>query len=297
MDRAINSDTATGLENTGFRELNAEHLAFPILLSLPHSGRDYPETLLDNLRVSPLDLMRLEDRYVDRLVTAAIASGMTAIIAHRARAWMDLNRAEDDLDPEMVSPKPVGFKSSNSLKMRGGLGLIPRRLAHVGELWKHPLTANDLEERLRLFHRPYHEAVEQSLLNIRDRFGTALLVDVHSMPPLTATSVPAPRIVIGDRFGQSAPSLYAEMLIERLKMLNVPAALNHPYPGDYILRRHGKAHKNVHAIQIEIDRSLYLDSDLREPGVGFETTAALVGELLFLLVELLGGQALPLAAE
>jgi N-formylglutamate amidohydrolase len=82
-----------------------------------------------------------------------------------------------------------------------------------------------------------------------------------------------------------------------LKMLNVPAALNHPYPGDYILRRHGKAHKNVHAIQIEIDRSLYLDPDLREPGAGFESTAALVGELLFLLVELLGGQALPLAAE
>lgn len=293
----IETGTATHADNAGFQLLNAAQPAFPVLISIPHSGRDYPPELIDNLRVSPADLMRLEDRYADRLVGPALAAGMTAIIAHRARAWIDLNRAEDDLDPEMVSPRIDGYKSSNSMKMRGGLGLIPRRLMHVGDLWKRPLAYEDIKRRLDQFHRPYHQAVEQTLLDIRDRFGTAILVDVHSMPPLTATATPAPRIVIGDRFGQCAPALYAEMLLARFKSLSIPAALNHPYPGDYILRRHGKALGSIHAIQIEVDRSLYLDSMQREPGPGLESTASLISELLFFLVDLLGGRAIPMAAE
>jgi N-formylglutamate amidohydrolase len=297
MARIIETGTATHAENAGFQLLNAAQPAFPVLISIPHAGRDYPPELINNLRVSPMELMRLEDRYADRLIGPALSAGMTVIVAHRARAWIDLNRAEDDLDPEMVSPRIGGFKSSNSMKMRGGLGLIPRRLMHVGDLWKRPLSADDIEHRLDRFHRPYHQAVEQTLCDIRDRFGTALLVDVHSMPPLAATTTPAPQIVIGDRFGQCAPALYAEMLLARLKSLNIPAALNHPYPGDYILRRHGNAQGSIHAIQIEVDRSLYLDSMQREPGPGLESTTSLISELLFFLVDLLGGHAIPLAAE
>jgi N-formylglutamate amidohydrolase len=297
MARTIETGTATHAENAGFQLLNAAQPAFPVLISIPHAGRDYPPELIDNLRVSPSELMRLEDRYADRLIGPALAAGMTAIVAHRARAWIDLNRAEDDLDPEMVSPRIDGFKSSNSMKMRGGLGLIPRRLMHVGDLWKRPLSADEIELRLDLFHRPYHRTLEQTLGDIRERFGTALLVDIHSMPPLTATTTPAPRIVIGDRFGQCAPALYAEMLLSRLKSLNIPAALNHPYPGDYILRRHGNAQGSIHAIQIEVDRSLYLDSMQREPGAGLESMASLISELLFFLVDLVGGRAIPLAAE
>lgn len=281
----------------GFRLFNIEQIKFPLLVSVPHAGRDYPAALHDNLRISAAELLRLEDRYVDRLVAPAVAAGIPAIVAHRARAWMDLNRSEDDLDPEMVTGETGTRRSPGSAKMRGGLGLVPRRLMHNGEIWKRPFAADDIEQRITNYHRPYHEVIEQNLTRIAGRYGAALLVDIHSMPPLADLSGHNPRIVIGDRFGQSAASVYAEMLLERLKQIGIPAALNHPYPGDYILRRHGSVRKNIHAIQIEVDRSLYLDSDLREPGEGLEETTSTVTELLLLLVDLLGGLSLPLAAE
>lgn len=278
----------------GFALFNFGATDFPLLLSVPHAGRDYPPALYDDLRVAPQELLRLEDRYADRLVSPAIADGMPAIIANRARAWIDLNRGEDELDPAMVIGGAGASKARGSAKMRGGLGLIPRRLLHCGEIWKRPLAAEDVGQRIERHHAPYHGHVAAQLNRLRDRFGVALLVDIHSMPPLSGQR---PRIVIGDRFGQSATSLYSEMLLERLRQNGVPAALNHPYPGDYILRRHGNVRRNIHAIQIEVDRSLYLDSQLREPAEGLGATAALLSELLWLLVELLGGTALPMAAE
>lgn len=285
-------------DDCGFRLFNTERIDLPLLVSVPHAGRDYPAELHDNLRIPAAELLRLEDRYADRLVAPAMAAGIPTIIAHRARAWMDLNRGVDELDPEMVSGAIGAPKSPGSAKMRGGLGLVPRRLAHSGDIWKQRFPADEISQRIANYHTPYHQTVGQCLSGMATRFGSALLVDIHSMPPLaTAGTHPAPRIVIGDRFGQSAASIYSEMLLERLKQTGITAALNHPYPGDYILRRHGNARKNIHAIQIEVDRSLYLDSELREPGDGMETTAALVVDLLMLLADLLGGLPLPLAAE
>lgn len=281
----------------GFQLFNLESPSVPVLISVPHAGREYPTELLENLRIAPAELQRLEDRYADRLVTSAIAAGTPAIIARRARAWIDLNRGEDELDPEMIKGGTGVRKTVGSAKMRGGLGLVPRRLMHSGDIWQRPFDAQDIEHRLSNFHRPYHQLVEHALLQIQDRFGIALLVDIHSMPPLLPVGGFRPHIVIGDRFGQSAASLYSEMLLQRLKQIGVAAALNHPYPGDYILRRHGNVRKNIHAIQIEVDRALYLDSDLREPASGLEATSAIITELLMLLAELAGGAAMPMAAE
>lgn len=281
----------------GFVLSNFGATDFPLLLSVPHAGRDYPQALYENLRVAPHELQRLEDRYADRLVSPAIAEGIPAIIANRARAWLDLNRSEDELDPGMVSGAAGNLKPLASAKMRGGLGLVPRRLLHCGDLWKQPFGLADIRQRVADYHAPYHGQIAQHLKRMRDHFGGALLVDIHSMPPLANLSGPRPRIVIGDRFGQSAASVYSEMLLERLRQMRVPAALNHPYPGDYILRRHGDVRHNIHAIQIEVDRALYLDSELREPGSGLGATAALVSQLLWLLVDLLGGAAVPMAAE
>lgn len=277
----------------GFRLFNLEQADFPILVSVPHSGREYPAGILENLRIPPHELLRLEDRYADRLIAPALAQGMPAIIANRARAWIDLNRSVEELDPAMVSgwddsPRPAG-----SAKMRGGLGLVPRRLMQSGDIWKRPFGISDIRQRIETYHSPYHESISAQLARLRDRFGVALLVDIHSMPPLVPVAGHRPHIVIGDRFGQSAASIYSEMLIERLKQSGMPVALNHPYPGDYILRRHADVRRNIHAIQIEIDRTLYLDSDLREPSAGLESTAAILSEMLALLVDLLGGTAMP----
>ena len=223
---------------------NAQDLAFPVLVSVPHAGREYPGPLLDALRVAAGDLLRLEDRYADRLVQPAIAEGFPAIIAHRARAWVDLNRAGDDFDAGMFAG-PDMPDSRPSAKSRGGLGLIPRRLQACGELWRGHFAASDYHERVESLHRPYHHAIGETLARMRARFGVAILLDVHSMPPIAKTpdqngdrNAP-PQFVIGDRFGRSAASLYSETLAAHLRMLGFRAALNSPYPGVYILDSHG----------------------------------------------------------
>ena len=293
-DSMYSSDDRT---NCGFQTYNLAAKDLPILLSVPHAGREYPANLTENLRIAATDLQRLEDRYADRLVASAIAAGIPAIVASRARAWIDLNRSEDELDPEMVKGGVSGRKVAGSAKMRGGLGLIPRRLMHCGEIWLRPFEQQEVEQRISDYHRPYHQSIEQTLRDIHRRFGIALLVDLHSMPPLAPVGGYRPQVVIGDRFGQSAASIYSEMLLQRLKQKGIAAALNHPYSGDYILRRHGQVRKNIHAIQIEVDRSLYLDSELREPGPGLGATSAVITDLLSLLAELASGGAHPMAAE
>jgi N-formylglutamate amidohydrolase len=284
-------------DGAGFATANCESPALPLLLSIPHAGRDYPADIFDNLRIRADDLVRLEDRYADRLAAPAIAAGIPAICAHRARAWIDLNRAEDDLDPAMVLGNASPYRQNPSAKMRGGLGLVPRRLAHAGEIWKRPIASEAIEARLDSFHRPYHRTISGILGAMRARFGIAILVDLHSMPPLSNSGQGPPKIVIGDRFGQSAASIHTEMLIGRLRERGVHAGLNHPYPGDHMLRQHGDLRRNIHAIQIEVDRSLYLDSELREPTSGLAPTAALISELLFLLADNAMGLDMPMAAE
>jgi N-formylglutamate amidohydrolase len=222
---------------------------------------------------------------------------MTAIIAHRARAWIDLNRAEQDIDPMMVRGAADVAVIEPSAKTRGGLGLIPRRLSGCGELWNDPHDPDEVETRLRSYHRPYHLAVEQYLQQMRARFGVAILLDIHSMPPLSRQQGwNNAAVVVGDRFGKSATARYSETILAMVRGRKLEAALNHPYPGDYMLRRHGNPQNNIHAIQIEIDRSLYLDELLREPSNALTSITGLISDIAFALSDQCGLQ-LPVAAE
>ncbi len=291
------SNDLTPSDERGFRVYNAQKLAFPVLLCVPHAGRHYPSEITRNLRIDPAQLQRLEDRYADRLVASAIDSGFPAIIAHMARAWIDLNRSEEELDPQMVCGPLNGWKTMTSAKMRGGLGLIPRRLATAGDIWKDRFDITDVRTRVSSFHEPYHQQIGGLLDQIRAQHGSAVLIDIHSMPPLNQTAGVCPQIIVGDRFGQSASSIYAEILVHRLRQSHIPVALNHPYSGDYVLRRHGRPKKNIHAIQIEFDRSLYLDSNLRDPGSGLQSVIQIVKELAMLLGEIAGNGSTLIAAE
>jgi N-formylglutamate amidohydrolase len=280
----------------GFSLYHVESPAFPVLLSVPHAGREYPQALIDKLRVAPDELIRLEDRYADRLIQHAISAGVSAITAHRARAWIDLNRAENDVDHEMVKGSTAG-QFEPSAKSRGGLGLIPRRLSGCGDLWSQPLNADDLALRIASDYRPYHTAIEQCLEAMRAKFGMAILLDIHSMPPLHKhRGMRGGQLIVGDIFGKSAGARYSEMIIAIGRNHNLEVALNHPYPGDYMLRRHGKPHRNIHAIQVEIDRSLYLDELLREPAPSLGAIAAIVTEIAFAVSEE-SGRDMAVAAE
>jgi N-formylglutamate amidohydrolase len=282
----------------GFASWGTENPSVPVLLSVPHAGRDYPPELLDALRLPPAALVRLEDRYADALTRRCVALGYPVIMARRARAWIDLNRDEEDIDAEMVQGALRSDYPTPGVKQRGGLGLIPRRLSGEGELWKRQFTLDEVQHRILSFHRPYHEAVADVLEQMRRRFSVAILLDLHSMPPIRgAASGPAPQFVVGDRFGKSAASRYAELLITQLQAHGFNVALNHPYAGAYILRRHARPCANIHAIQLEVDRSLYLDPDLRHPGVGFDRMDTMISALVSALVdEALGSDAL-IAAE
>lgn len=292
-------ETAMGmLEYPGFAVHNAMPLNMPVLISVPHAGRDYPDEIFASLRLPPASLLRLEDRYADLLIRDVVSDGAPTIIAHRARAWIDLNRDERDIDVEMVSGLNRHDYPAASEKQRGGLGLIPRRLAGEGDIWMRQLTVADVDARIACYHRPYHTQIAKTLRQMRQKFGVAILLDLHSMPPIRdRVSNPVPQFVIGDRFGRSASSRFAELLSAQIRAYGYHAALNHPYSGDYILRRHAAAGRNIHALQIEVDRSLYLDSALREPGAGVARIGRLVADIVAKLADEALGYPTLIAAE
>jgi N-formylglutamate amidohydrolase len=286
-----------GVENQGFSMHATALPRIPVLVSVPHAGRDYPEQIFSALRLPRASLVRLEDRYADLLARDVTANDVPTIIAHRARAWIDLNRDEQDLDVEMVSGIDRTNYPTPGTKQRGGLGLIPRRLSGEGDIWKCRMTAEDIEHRINSFHRPFHQAVAGTLARMRAKFGIAILLDLHSMPPIQPVNGPPARFVIGDRFGHSASGRFSEILMAQIRARGFTAALNHPYSGDHILREHAAVGGNIHALQIEVDRSLYLDSELREPGTGVATVSRLIASLVEILAdEALGSETL-IAAE
>lgn len=250
----------------GFARLGPERLAGPVILSVPHAGRDYPAAMRAMLRLPPDRLVALEDRHADLLVTEAVRAGVVALVARRPRAWIDLNRSEKEIDPTMVVPRPPLTGLAQSAKVRGGLGLVPRRIAGGGEIWRGAITAGEIARRIEEDHRPYHAALAGLLAEARARFGVAILLDLHSMPPIRGDD--PPRIVIGDRFGQSASSRFTMRLAAEADAAALRPAENSPYSGGHILERHGDPARGIHAIQLEIDRSLYLMPDLRAPCVG-----------------------------
>jgi N-formylglutamate amidohydrolase len=264
----------------------------PVILSAPHGGRDYPESLLAALRVSPTVLRALEDRHVDSLALGA-RRDETLFVATRARAWIDLNRAEHERDPQIDDGAHL-LGRPLSAKVRSGLGLVPRRVGTLGQLWHGRFAAEDVTARIHADHRPYHLALGEALAAARARFGIALLLDIHSMPPLGSPES-APRLVIGDRFGRSAAARFGARVEAVARQHGIAVAANTPYAGGHILERHGDPRRGVHALQLEIDRSLYLDAALDALGSGAESVTA----LLRAIIDALADETLPgaLAAE
>jgi N-formylglutamate amidohydrolase len=256
----------------------------PVVVSVPHAGRAYRPELLKASRLSLGQLEMLEDRYVDRLVWRALDSGATAIVAHAPRAEIDLNRDEREIDPTLIVPPPV-TGLLHSARTRGGLGLIPARIAGAGPIWLHRIQQSELARRIREIHRPYHAAVDAALRAARERFGLAILLDCHSMPPRSDLGVGQAEIVFGDLHGTTIAPALLDAALRASRAAGFRTGCNTPYAGGYITARHGRPHDNVHALQIEVDRSLYLAEDMRTPGPGFERTALLIATVARALAE------------
>lgn len=247
----------------------------PVVLSVPHAGRDYPPDLLAALRVPAAALIVLEDRHVDTVARAAWGEE-TLFVQRRARAWIDLNRSEQERDPAIDEGARATALPVASAKVRSGLGLVPRRVAGAGELWRRRFSASEMLERIVDDHRPYHAALADALRAARQRFGVAVLLDIHSMPSLGPG---APRIVLGDRYGRSADSRFINAIERVARAADVPVARNTPYAGAHILETHASGGA-IHAIQLEFDRTLYLDPAGDLPGDGLAPTAGILRAMI-----------------
>lgn len=290
-----------GMPDEAAFAFSAERSALPVLLSVPHGGRSYPPTLLARMRDPAAASLRLEDRYVD-LVARAVAArtGAALLLARAPRAMIDLNRAADDVDWGMViggaPPDAPGYSAGR--RARSGLGLVPRRLPGMGEIWKRALPRQDIVDRVERIHGPYHVQLAEMLEQVRDQWGAALLIDIHSMPPLAPDGIGASaQFVVGDRFGTSCGGWLSAIALEQFGAAGRLAAHNRPYAGGYVLDRHGSPARGLHALQLEICRTTYLDSHLREPGAGLDGLVEMLSKVVRRLADGVASQGLAQAAE
>jgi len=239
--------------------VNRSAVSGPVVVSVPHAGRIYPPEILAAARVDRLNLERLEDSWCDLIAAGAAAAGATVVHALWARAVADLNRGEGQMAPgEVAVPLRAQF-SAPGRKERAGLGVVPTRLADCGPLWKRPIDGAGLEWRLESFHRPYHSVLADALTAAHRRFGHAILIDLHSMPSIPAGQPGhGARIIVGDRFGETAGDWLIDRAMASSVRLGEVVTRNQPYAGGHIIRTHGRPGDGIHAVQIEIDRCLYL---------------------------------------
>ena len=263
----------------------------PVLLSVPHSGRDYPDWLIALASQGKASLTTLEDPLVDRLVWRAVQRGCAAVIARTPRAAVDCNRAEDEVDPSVVDGARRGRVTARA---RGGLGIVPGRTQQHGYLWRRPISREQLDDRIGQAHRPYHEAIERQLELLLDRFGCALLLDCHSMPPPPPG---IPPVVFGDCKGRAAEAWVSTEAMAIANRCGFSAGLNDPFAGGHVIERHARPARGVHALQVELDRRIYLDRTLKLPGSGFDKSASLLEALAVELGEDLLGRQFATAAE
>lgn len=264
----------------------------------PHSGSDYPQELLDRSRLTAHQLRASEDAFVDQLFSAAPEAGAPLLAATAPRAWLDLNRGPNELDPALIE----GVQSAGlNQRIAAGLGVLPRIVAEGVPIYDGKLSAKDAQTRIKLTHQPYHEQLGHLVRRASQRFGHAVLFDCHSMPTDALKAAPKvrgslPDIVLGDRFGAAAArEITAETQI-LFQQAGFTVARNAPFAGGYITQRYGRPSRNIHAVQIEIDRGLYMDQSRVEPLPVFEDVRARLAEVTRGLANLLS-DGLAFAAE
>ena len=243
----------------------------PFVLCSPHSGRIYPHAFLAQSRLDPMTLRKSEDCFVDELFEGAAALGVPLISARFPRAYLDVNREPYELDPELFADPLPDFANTQSVRVIGGLGTIARIVADGEEIYDMRLSVEHALARIEHLYFPFHSALAGLIAETKAQFGYAILIDCHSMPSaqMAQSSGPRPDFVIGDRFGAACDPKLTRTLKDALAAAGYDVHLNRPYAGGYITEHYGRPYRGVHAVQIEINRSLYLNETRFTPGRGF----------------------------
>jgi len=246
-------------------ELSGPDGASALLFATSHSGRFYPPAMLRRARLPAREIRRAEDALVDTLLTA-VSQSFPVIAATYARAYVDLNRDPAELDPDMFHPPLAPGVLKPSDRVAAGLGVLPRSVGPGRGIYARPLPPEEAEERIGGIHTPWHGAIAERLVAAVEQHGHAILIDCHSMP---SNGRGAPQVVIGDLHGVAAGSSLVRFIEGWLLKRGYRVALNVPYAGAYTLERHGRPAYGTHAVQIELDRALYLDQERLIPSAGF----------------------------
>ena len=248
----------------------------PLVFASPHSGRVYPAEMMAASALDTETIRRSEDAFVDDLIAAAANHGASLLLARLARAYIDVNREPYELDPAMFEGELPDFVRGRTARVAAGLGSIARIVSEGQEIYARKLTFEEAKGRIEAAHRPYHEALAGLLDRAREAHGLAILIDWHSMPSAAAAQGRSGKgcdLVLGDRFGASCSPLLTRLVEQQLEAMGYRTARNAPYAGGYTTEHYGKPAKGIHALQIEINRSLYLDEETMQPTEGLKRLA------------------------
>jgi len=273
----------------------------PFVFNSPHSGRHYPDRFLAMARLDRDAIRRSEDCYVEELFGSVVVLGAPMLAANFPRAYLDVNREPWELDPRMfVEPVP-SFANVRSARVAGGLGTIPRLVGEGLDIYAGRLPLFEALDRIETVYKPYHATLKRLLMCTHARFGFAVLIDCHSMPASVRAGDTGirPDFIVGDRFGTSASRALTEHAIGLLIAMGYKVAHNKPYAGGFITEHYGRPARNLHALQIEINRGLYMDERSFRRTAGFDALAADLGRFCRDLTSIPDDDIrdLPLAAE
>lgn len=255
--------------------------SLPLVVTSPHSGDYYPQAFLASSLLDPLSIRRSEDCYVHELAADIIALGAPLLRAVYPRAYLDLNREPWELDPEMFdAPLPEGM-NTQSPRVASGLGTIARVVGNGNSIYREKLSFADAEARVQSLYYPYHQTLQHLIDVTRQQFGYCVLIDCHSMPSATVPAgPPATGFVLGDCYGVSCHRSLTDAARATLERGGWRVMRNTPYAGGFITRHYGQPENGIHALQIEINRSLYMDEATYERRRGFPTLRALIRDTL-----------------
>ncbi|MDR6758797.1 N-formylglutamate amidohydrolase [Mycoplana sp. BE70] len=262
-------------ENGLFEVLEPASQTIPLVFNSPHSGRAYPQGFVLGSRLDAHSLRRSEDHYVDELFQAAPGLGAPMLLAHFPRAFLDVNREPYELDPRMFDGSLPPYANVSSMRVAGGLGTIPRVVAENMEIYQRRLPVGEALARIENIYKPYHARLRSLIVQTHLQFGFSVLIDCHSMPGnIRVAGGVRPDFIIGDRYGTSAAGDLSRTLVRLFEDMGFVVARNKPYAGGFITEHYGRPAKGLHALQIEVNRALYVDETTLAKKPDFETVQA-----------------------
>ena len=271
-----------------YEVIEPERCDAPVAFNSPHSGSTYPRDFLSVARLDIATLRRSEDSFVDDLIAGVVKHGYPLMRAHFPRCYVDVNREPYELDPRMFDGRLPSFANTRSMRVAGGLGTVARVVGDAQEIYDQRIPVDDALARIESLYKPYHRALRRLFTKLHREFGAAVLIDCHSMPSTAGhrDDRPRPDFVLGDRYGTSCTGAVSETVEKTLRGVGYAVSRNKPYAGGFITEHYGNPAAGLHAMQLEINRGLYMDERRYERSEGFaklaadlETLAIRVGEI------------------